>query len=410
MPALETSAKSGPAVTKPSGSPRILYFSVPWPNQAVRSVHIARALRQMGRVDIVLVDADCAGDKVERPGSEYQVVEELSVHPRPVRGFSQKLKATLDPTCPYPHGMGVDEAANRRILARIQDYDLIWFLKFRMANMFNNWQWPHSVLDVDDLPSGVYRTEWQTGQTLKRRLVAGLQILAWKRREQALSERFTVVGVCSQGDKALLNLPGPVHVIPNGYARSKDEPQPRPATPPRIGFIGLFDYFANVEGVRWFVEQCWALIKRELPDARLRLAGRGSDELFKSAGPDVDALGWVDSAADEIATWSAMIVPIQVGGGTRVKIAEGFSRKCPIVSTRVGAYGYDVQHGRELMFADKPADFAAACVAVIRDPAGSKAMAERAYQAFLEKWTWEAITPKVWAAAEDCLRRSPARK
>jgi len=93
-----------------------------------------------------------------------------------------------------------------------------------------------------------------------------------------------------------------------------------------------------------------------------------------------------------------------VGAGTRVKVADGFSRKCPIVSTHLGAFGYDVRSGRELLLADKPDDFATACVSLIRDPTGASAMADRAYAAFLQNWTWDAIAPRVWAAAEDALR------
>jgi glycosyltransferase involved in cell wall biosynthesis len=77
-----------------------------------------------------------------------------------------------------------------------------------------------------------------------------------------------------------------------------------------------------------------------------------------------------------------------------------------LVSTRFGALGYDVKHGRELLLADDPGAFATACISLIRDPVMANAMAERAYSAFLEKWTWDAIAPQVWAAAEDCLRRN----
>jgi glycosyltransferase involved in cell wall biosynthesis len=136
--------------------------------------------------------------------------------------------------------------------------------------------------------------------------------------------------------------------------------------------------------------------------------GRYSDGPLKPAGPDIDALGMVPDAREEIATWSAMIVPIHVGGGTRIKIVEGFSKKCPIVSTSLGAFGYGASHGNEMFLADSAEDFANACVRVIRQPAEAAAMAERGWQQFLEKWTWEAIRPRIWAAAEHCLRLSNA--
>jgi glycosyltransferase involved in cell wall biosynthesis len=120
---------------------------------------------------------------------------------------------------------------------------------------------------------------------------------------------------------------------------------------------------------------------------------------------DIDALGFVADPVEEIATWSMMVVPVRIGAGTRVKIAQAFSRKCPVISTSNGAYGYEVESGRELLLADRPQDFADACVSLIREPAKGAALAECAWQRFLREWTWEAINPRIWAAAEDCLRR-----
>jgi glycosyltransferase involved in cell wall biosynthesis len=125
---------------------------------------------------------------------------------------------------------------------------------------------------------------------------------------------------------------------------------------------------------------------------------------LKPDASDVEALGYLVDPADEIATWSAMIVPVIHGAGTRVKIADAFSRKCPVVSTHLGAHGYDVRNGRELMSADDPKQFAAACVSLVRDRAAANAITAHAYKAFLEKWTWDAIAPRVWAAAEDALQ------
>jgi glycosyltransferase involved in cell wall biosynthesis len=120
----------------------------------------------------------------------------------------------------------------------------------------------------------------------------------------------------------------------------------------------------------------------------------------------VDTLGWIEDPENEISTWSAMIIPIQTGGGTRIKIADAFSRKVPVVSTRYGAYGYDVKGGTELLLADSPRDFSAACVSLAKDTMLGAKLAETAWSRFLKDWSWDAIAPCFWSAAEDCLRRS----
>jgi hypothetical protein len=103
---------------------------------------------------------------------------------------------------------------------------------------------------------------------------------------------------------------------------------------------------------------------------------------------------------------NSVVASIPKIAGTRAKIAFGFSRGCPIVSTSLGAYGYEVQNEQEILLADSADNFADACLKVLQLPNEAAKMAERAKKKFLENWTWEAIQPRIWAAAEDCLRRS----
>jgi glycosyltransferase involved in cell wall biosynthesis len=201
-----------------------------------------------------------------------------------------------------------------------------------------------------------------------------------------------------------------VHVIPNGFARPRETPHYAPtANPPRLGFIGLYSYPPNFDGVQWFLNAVWPSVRQAVPGVRFRLVGKGTDGPQQPVAPNVDALGWLDDPAEEIASWSAMVIPIRIGGGTRIKLVDAFSRKCPVVSTRFGAYGYPVQSAKEVLLADDPDIFASACAHLIRHPELGTRLAETAWQEYLRHWTWEAIAPKVWAAAEDCLRRSGRR-
>jgi glycosyltransferase involved in cell wall biosynthesis len=386
--------------------PRILYVSPPWPYRSIRSLHVARALQRMGEVEVVVVDSVCGGQgSVDTLGKEIKQAYELPVSSLARPGLPEKFRRLVNPRFPFPHAIGVNADGERRLLATLREFDLAWIFKIRTANMFSFWQWPKAVLDVDDLPSGVYRTVAQSSKSLKGRLRASLDSFQWKRRERLMGERFSVLTVCSEADKRQLDVSCPVHVVPSGFEQKTGLIVRNAASPPCFGFIGLFDYEPNVEGVRWFVTECWPSIRASLPEARLRLVGRGSDRAFGTLGNGIDALGWVDDSDREIATWAAMIVPLHVGGGTRVKIAEGFSRRCPIVSTSVGAFGYEVENGRDLFLADSAGGFADACIRIVKEPEAASAMAERAYDSYLRRWTWDAIAPRIWAAAEDCLRR-----
>jgi len=150
----------------------------------------------------------------------------------------------------------------------------------------------------------------------------------------------------------------------------------------------------------------WPIIKREFPIAQLRLVGRGSEGYLTKLGPDIIGLGWQEDPGDEIASWSAMIVPIKVGAGTRVKVAEGFARKCPIVATTIGAFGYDVENRRKVLLVDRADDFASACILLLKAPELGEALSERAHKRFLEQWTWDSFENTVRRVVKECFVRS----
>lgn len=305
------------------------------------------------------------------------------------------------------HGYIASPKDIRRTECLSQEFDLIWVLNSRTPNILQRWKWDRAHLDIDDVPSTYLRTVAQNALTVSERWKARVQQGITRRRELLLRERFTTTSVCSQADKFYLGNAATTHVIPNGFARPQALPvRENPSAGPRIGFIGLFSYAPNLDGVRWFLDECWPAIRQAVPGIRLRLIGKETDGPLKPTAPDVDALGFVADPSKEIATWSTMIVPIRFGGGTRIKIAEAFSRKIPAVSTTVGAFGYEIEHGKQLLLADRPQDFVAACIQLVNNPKLGDEIAERAWSDYLNKWTWDAIAPKVWAAAEDCIRRS----
>jgi glycosyltransferase involved in cell wall biosynthesis len=394
--------------------PRILYVTSFWPGASgigaeVRASQVLRALQQRGSVEVVMVSD--SGEAPRNPSPDFTVAQHLELNPERNRNLADKLRWTFDPRKDYPNGYGVSRDATQSVLRHAAEFDLIWFFKLRSADSFPRQTWERSVVDIDDIQSAYEHASLPLAQGARARLMIRHREFSWRRREKLLGERFNVLAVCSGEDRQYLKELGvqaPVHVIPNGFDKPAQEPVRVLAAPPRIGFIGLFDYFPNQEGMQWFAKECWPRIEREVPGVRLRLVGRGSDGPLKPGGANIDGLGWLDDPAAEIGTWSAMITPIRVGGGTRVKIAQGFSSKCPVVSTSLGAHGYQPIDGETMYVADTAEAFANACVKTIRDPDAAAQMADRAWKQFLEKWTWEAIRPRVWAAAEDCMGRSPS--
>jgi polysaccharide biosynthesis protein PslH len=392
---------------------RILYLTPYWPHRAtsaseVRALNVVRALRERGEVEIVVVGGEGAEEEWRALAEkEFSVACSFPVSTYAPRRFHEKLAETLDPRRHYPDCYGVDQKALQRTQKIAREFDVVWFCKLRTADNFPSWAWPRSVVDIDDLPTMYERSVFRMEVGVRKRIASARRFVHLFHRERLLNERFSVLVVCSEADKTYLQkrkIRTPLHVVPNGYTPPPELPVRKPVQPPRIGFIGIFDYAPNLDGISWFARECWSRVKKEIPDARLRLVGRRSDGSLKPPGVDIDGLGWVADAAAEMSTWSAMIVPIQRGAGTRGKIAHGLSLKCPIISTTLGAYGYEFRNGHDASLADSPADFANACIQAIRHPEEAAAMADRAWLRFLENWTWDAIKPRIWDAVDDCLR------
>lgn len=396
--------------------PKILYVTSVWPLKPAHSgarqrvLNIGRLLGRFGEVSLVIAEFGPADeDTVRRTRREFNVRK--IVRPLPagrddrLGRVEHRLRYEFDPRYLATHHYTVAENDRSALLELIKEHDLVWVHTVRTANLFRIDRWPRSVLDVDDIPSRFYLSKARSCRNPARRFLDLRLSWMWRLRERRLTERFGVLTVCSEDDQRSLGSPAQVHVIPNGFHTLAMRPRIRPAAP-RIGFIGSVKYQPNAEGMKWFIRGIWPLIKHEIPDAQLRLVGLGTDGYSAALGPDIVGLGWLEDPGDEIASWSTMIVPITFGGGTRVKIAEGFARRCPVVSTTVGAFGYDVHNGEEILLADAAEDFSAACVRLLTTPQLQDTLAEKAYTRFLGQWTWDSFEGSMGAVLQASMTQS----
>jgi glycosyltransferase involved in cell wall biosynthesis len=398
--------------------PKILFVTSHWPlaeayGAQQRVLNIGRLLSHFGDVSFLIVPTEQEDEEtVRRTAREFEVSKVI----RPLQyatdgqlGWSPaRLRHEFDPTFMATDHYAVTDSDRDDAQKLFERHDLIWVHTVRTANWFRIYRWPHSVLDVDDLPSRSLRSEAQSAESPIKKLLDLRRSWIWRRRERFLSDRFDVLTVCSEDDRKYLPYPERIHVIPNG-AHSLPEHTRTTSEVPRIGLIGNCEFKPNEEGIKWFVRDAWPKVKREFPNAQLRLVGRGSEGYLSRLGPDIAGLGWLEDPGEEIATWSAMIVPIKVGSGTRVKVADGFARKCPVVATTTGAFGYEVENGREILLADNAEDFASACILLLSNREIGEDLAEKAHKRFLERWTWDSFESTVGKVVQECLATSKRR-
>jgi len=373
---------------------------------ALRSRHVFRLLEKFGRVRVVLAgDKKFWGDQLKPACGGFELAGAIHFQPAPRHSFAEILRRETNARFLKTHPFQIRDSDREWLQKQMAEYDLVWIHGLHIANASGLWRWPKSVLDIDDIQSAYHRSRRAQAKSPLEKLLCRRLVFLWRRREKKLAERFDAVCVCSEPDRQWLGGGEKIFTVPNGFDAPEKNPARQPAVPQRLGFVGKFDYAPNREGVRWFAEKVWPLILQKMPAAKLRLAGAGTDCADWRAHRNVEALGWVADGAAEMATWALAIVPVFTGGGTRIKIAEAFSRQCPVVSTTPGAHGYDVANDRELLLADTPEAFAEKCLKILAEPATGRRLAENGWRKFNDHWTWARQADKIARVVETVLQK-----
>lgn len=162
----------------------------------------------------------------------------------------------------------------------------------------------------------------------------------------------------------------------------------------RVTFLGGLHYPPNAQGVLWFAEHAFPQVLAAQPDAILTVIGKQPPEALRSLGipaRNLEITGYVDDPQPYLAETAAFVVPLLAGGGMRVKIIDGWSWGLPIVSTRIGAEGIDAVDGVNMLLADEPADFAAAVIALLADPAQNAKIAAGGRRWAVERYNWRTV-------------------
>jgi glycosyltransferase involved in cell wall biosynthesis len=245
-----------------------------------------------------------------------------------------------------------------------------------------------------------------------RWLGAVYSFVQWQRlleyEAQACRRADRVLAV-SEADAAALRKLVPnvdVTVVPNGIDTRAYQPQisnlksqiPENA----LVFTGTMDFRPNVDAVLWFAQEVLPLIRAQVEDVRFFAVGQRPHERLDVLrdDPAVTLTGFVDDTRPYIADAAVYVVPLRMGGGTRFKILEALAMGKPVVSTALGAEGFPVTHGQELLLADEAEDFAQAVVALLDTPEKRESLGQ-AGRIFIEaRYDWRVIVPLVEAVYE----------
>lgn len=183
----------------------------------------------------------------------------------------------------------------------------------------------------------------------------------------------------------------PTGYILNGSSQKKEEVEAN-----SIFHIASMDWLPNVEGVNWFLNNVWEIVKSQSPQAKLYLAGREMpDEFYNLNLKGVETVGPVKSAKEFFLSKNIMIVPILSGSGMRIKIIEGMALGKVIISTSVGAEGINCKSGKNIIIANSPDEFAQAIIKCLNDTAYCSSISKAARELIEEEYSNEGISEKM---------------
>lgn len=268
------------------------------------------------------------------------------------------------------------------------------------------------VFDNHNAETELQRRNLQTDRRQPRRWLAAAyswvqvgRLARFERQACQTADWVTAVSAADEHHLQQLRLTTPVTVIPNCLDTQTYAHLPSQAAIPNdLLFSGKMDYRPNVDAVLWFADEVWPHILAKRPSARWVIVGQKPHPRLARLQqlPGVELTGWVEDVRPYLAGAAIFIMPFRVGSGTRLKLIEAMAAAKPIVSTAVGAEGFDVQPGHHLLIADSAADMATAVWQLLQHETDRQQLGAAAAK-FAQQYDWRVVVPRFTAVYQQLI-------
>jgi sugar transferase (PEP-CTERM/EpsH1 system associated) len=353
----------------------------------IRTYNMLRALKRQHRVTYVALDnGGGAPDAVER-AQEYchdLIRVEFSEARRRSPRFWLELAANLVSPLPYAVAKYRSlrmELEIRQAVSRLGIDLLVCDFLFPSQNVPDGLQVP-TVLFQHNVEAAIWRRHADVRVNPLSRAYFREQWRRMRQFEERECRRFGHVVAVSEADARAIETEygiAGVSDVPTGVDTEYFHPRDRaPLEARNLVFTGAMDWMPNEDGIAWFVDDVLPLIHAQMPDVTLTIVGRNPPPRIQALSAQDQRLrvtGSVPDVRPYMEAGSVFVVPLRVGGGTRLKIYEALAMERPLVSTTIGAEGLPLEHGVHALIADGAKPFADAVVGLLSDPRQASAMA-----------------------------------
>lgn len=393
---------------------RLIFISWWWPYPANNGskIRIYNLLRQLSSIhDITLLSFAEPGEAQPDDIAHIQTFcQQVAVFPKQYV-HPDKLEALRGYLSPWPRSMvyNYSPSVTERIqqIVKFDKVDLVIASQVDTLRYLDAAPGIPAMLEEVELTYYLNRVEEAKGagrfraQLTLRKLTGALRMLHQR------GVRFTVA---SESECAHMqhNVSPDIRaeVILNGVDTQTHQPSDIEPQPYTMIYPGAVTYSANYDAVGYFIQDVLPLILQQEPRARFMVTGKTGDVDVShlKTRPGVVFSGYLPSVSDAVRQCWATVVPLRIGGGTRLKILESMALGTPVVSTRKGAEGLNVQDGREILIADTPEEMAKTLCNLFENPDLRAEIAVAARKRVEQEYDWTAIGRQLLNFVEDVAR------
>lgn len=251
------------------------------------------------------------------------------------------------------------------------------------------------VMDAHNVEYDNLRRMSNMDGSFLRRFFYNHEYLKLFAEEMAVCRNQDAIFTTSERDSDIFgeNVPGvPRFVVPNGVDTSYFKPLEAEPEPYSLVFTGTMKYIPNYDGVIYFLNRIYPEIRKRIPQTKIYVVGNNPPKsLLGMASDNIIVTGFVEDVRPYIQRASVYVVPLRMGGGTRLKVLEALSMKKAIVTTSIGSEGIDVINRDHVLMADDPVDFAESVVQLFKDRALARRMGVRGREFVSGAYDWKVV-------------------
>jgi sugar transferase (PEP-CTERM/EpsH1 system associated) len=290
-------------------------------------------------------------------------------------------------------------------LVLTEGYDAIQCESLHLVHYLDNYSQPFKILDCHNVEAQIAERHAEVEQNLLKKVVLHWnwrKMLAYEMKAVAAMDLVLAVSGNDRQTFARYCIGDKVALLENGVDLSYFTLQ-EPISSRKAVFVGSMDWLPNLEGIKFFIKEILPLVRAILPEFEISIVGKdppASLLTMASSDPLLHVTGTVDDVRPYVAAAALFLVPLQFGGGTRLKILEAFAMGRAVISTSLGSEGIDCRDGEHLLIADTPVEFANAVLRLISDRTLQEQLIGNARQLVLSKYDWEAIGRRLLSCYE----------